>query len=249
MTTEKKEKVIVFGIRAIIEAVDSNKSINKVFIQRGLNNKNGFELIKKLNSKSIEISYVPIEKLNRLTLKNHQGAVATISPIKFLNIEDLSELIESKQKELSVLILDQLSDVRNFGAIVRTAECSGIDCIIIQSSGSAPVNGDTIKTSSGAIFNVPICKVSHIKDAIFLLKQHEIKIYGASEKSETDLYQTNFGKKQAIIMGSEEKGLSNSVIKLCDSLIKIPLLGKIESLNVSVACGAILYELVRQKNY
>ena len=247
--TEKKEKVIVFGIRAIIEAVDSNKSINKVFIQRGLNNKNGFELIKKLNSKSIEISYVPIEKLNRLTLKNHQGAVATISPIKFLNIEDLSELIESKEKELSVLILDQLSDVRNFGAIVRTAECSGVDCIIIQSSGSAPVNGDTIKTSSGAIFNVPICKVSHIKDAIFLLKQHEIKIYGASEKSETDLYQTNFGKKQAIIMGSEGKGLSNSVIKLCDSLIKIPLLGKIESLNVSVACGAILYELVRQKNY
>lgn len=247
--TEKKEKVIVFGIRAIIEAVDSNKSINKVFIQRGLNNKNGFELIKKLNSKSIEISYVPIEKLNRLTPKNHQGAVATISPIKFLNIQDLSELIESKQKELSVLILDQLSDVRNFGAIVRTAECSGVDCIIIQSSGSAPVNGDTIKTSSGAIFNVPICKVSHIKDAIFLLKQHEIKIYGASEKSETDLYQTNFGKKQAIIMGSEGKGLSSSVIKLCDSLIKIPLLGKIESLNVSVACGAILYELVRQKNY
>ena len=246
---EKKEKVIVFGIRAIIEAVDSNKSISKVFIQRGLNNKNGFELIKKLNSKSIEISYVPIEKLNRLTPKNHQGAVATISPIKFLNIQDLSELIESKQKELSVLILDQLSDVRNFGAIVRTAECSGVDCIIIQSSGSAPVNGDTIKTSSGAIFNVPICKVSHIKDAIFLLKQHEIKIYGASEKSETDLYQTNFGKKQAIIMGSEGKGLSNSVIKLCDSLIKIPLLGKIESLNVSVACGAILYELVRQKNY
>ena len=239
----------MFGIRAIIEAVDSNKSINKVFIQRGLNNKNGFELIKKLNSKSIEISYVPIEKLNRLTPKNHQGAVATISPIKFLNIQDLRELIESKQKELSVLILDQLSDVRNFGAIVRTAECSGVDCIIIQSSGSAPVNGDTIKTSSGAIFNVPICKVSHIKDAIFLLKQHEIKIYGASEKSETDLYQTNFGKKQAIIMGSEGKGLSNSVIKLCDSLIKIPLLGKIESLNVSVACGAILYELVRQKNY
>ena len=246
---DNKEKVIIFGIRAIIEAVDSNKSINKVFIQRGLNNKNGFELIKKLNSKSIEISYVPIEKLNRLTPKNHQGAVATISPIKFLNIQDLSELIESKQKELSVLILDQLSDVRNFGAIVRTAECSGVDCIIIQSSGSAPVNGDTIKTSSGAIFNVPICKVSHIKDAIFLLKQHEIKIYGASEKSEADLYQTNFGKKQAIIMGSEGKGLSNSVIKLCDSLIKIPLLGKIESLNVSVACGAILYELVRQKNY
>ena len=246
---QKEKNTIIYGIRAIMEAIESKTSFNRVFIQRGLNNKNGLELIKKLNKNSIEISYVPIEKLNRLTPKNHQGAVATISPINFLNIQDLSELIESKQKELSVLILDQLSDVRNFGAIVRTAECSGVDCIIIQSSGSAPVNGDTIKTSSGAIFNVPICKVSHIKDAIFLLKQHEIKIYGASEKSETDLYQTNFGKKQAIIMGSEGKGLSNSVIKLCDSLIKIPLLGKIESLNVSVACGAILYELVRQKNY
>ena len=155
----------------------------------------------------------------------------------------------SKSENLSILILDQLSDVRNFGAIVRTAECTGVDCIVIQSSGSAPVNGDTIKTSSGAIFNVPICKVSHIKDAIFLLKQHDIEVYGASEKSEKDIYETNFNNRQAIIMGSEGKGLSNSVINLCDHLIKIPLYGKIESLNVSVACGTILYEMVRQKNY
>lgn len=244
-----KKETLIFGIRTLIEAVDSEKPLNRVFIQRGLNNKNGFELIKKLNKKSIEISYVPIEKLNRLTPKNHQGAVATISPIDFLSLDDLSNLINSKSGNLSILILDQLSDVRNFGAIVRTAECTGVDCIVIQSSGSAPVNGDTIKTSSGAIFNVPICKVSHIKDAIFLLKQHDIEVYGASEKSEKDIYETNFNNRQAIIMGSEEKGLSNSVINLCDHLIKIPLYGKIESLNVSVACGTILYEMVRQKNY
>jgi 23S rRNA (guanosine2251-2'-O)-methyltransferase len=158
-------------------------------------------------------------------------------------------LIESKPKSISLLILDQLSDVRNFGAIVRTAECTAIDCVVIQSSGSAPVNGDTIKTSSGAIFNVPICKVPHIKDAIFLIKQHDIKIFGASEKAENNIYQTQFGKSQAIIMGSEGKGLSSSVIKLCDELIRIPLLGKIESLNVSVACGTILYEMVRQKHH
>ena len=239
----------IYGLRSVIEAIDSQETLSKVYLQRGLTGASSYELIKKLKKKSIEISYVPVEKLNRLTPKNHQGVVATISPINFLSISDLSELIESKPKSISLLILDQLSDVRNFGAIVRTAECTAIDCIIIQSSGSAPVNGDTIKTSSGAVFNVPICKVSHIKDAIFLLKQHDIKIFGASEKAENNIYQTEFGKSQAIIMGSEGKGLSSSVIKLCDELIRIPLHGKIESLNVSVACGTILYEMIRQKKY
>ena len=239
----------IYGLRSVIEAIDSQETLSKVYLQRGLTGASSYELIKKLKKKSIEISYVPVEKLNRLTPKNHQGVVATISPIKFLSISDLSDLIESKPKSISLLILDQLSDVRNFGAIVRTAECTAIDCIVIQSSGSAPVNGDTIKTSSGAIFNVPICKVPHIKDAIFLIKQHDIKIFGASEKAENNIYQTQFGKSQAIIMGSEGKGLSSSVIKLCDELIRIPLLGKIESLNVSVACGTILYEIVRQKHH
>ena len=239
----------IYGLRSVIEAIDSQETLSKVYLQRGLTGASSYELIKKLKKKSIEISYVPVEKLNRLTPKNHQGVVATISPIKFLSISDLSDLIESKPKSISLLILDQLSDVRNFGAIVRTAECTAIDCVVIQSSGSAPVNGDTIKTSSGAIFNVPICKVPHIKDAIFLIKQHDIKIFGASEKAENNIYQTQFGKSQAIIMGSEGKGLSSSVIKLCDELIRIPLLGKIESLNVSVACGTILYEMVRQKHH
>ena len=239
----------IYGLRSVIEAIDSQETLSKVYLQRGLTGASSYELIKKLKKKSIEISYVPVEKLNRLTPKNHQGVVATISPIKFLSISDLSDLIESKPKSISLLILDQLSDVRNFGAIVRTAECTAIDCIVIQSSGSAPVNGDTIKTSSGAIFNVPICKVPHIKDAIFLIKQHDIKIFGASEKAENNIYQTQFGKSQAIIRGSEGKGLSSSVIKLCDELIRIPLLGKIESLNVSVACGTILYEMVRQKHH
>ena len=239
----------IYGLRSVIEAIDSQEALSKVYLQRGLTGSSSFELIKKLKKNSIEISYVPVEKLNRLTPKNHQGVVATISPVNFLSISDLSDLIETKSNSISLLILDQLSDVRNFGAIVRTAECSAVDCIIIQSSGSAPVNGDTIKTSSGAIFNVPICKVSHIKDAIFLIKQHDIKIFGATEKAKNDIFQTSFGKSQAIIMGSEGKGLSSSVIKLCDELIRIPLHGKIESLNVSVACGTILYEMIRQKHY
>ena len=242
-----KEHTLIYGIRSVKEAIESKKSLNRVYIQRGLKGASAFDLIKTLNKKDIEISYVPIEKLNRFTLKNHQGVVATISPIKFLSINDLSKIVEKKNDSCQILILDQISDVRNFGAIVRTAECSGVDCIIIQSSGSAPVNGDTIKTSSGAVFNVPICKVSHIKDAIFLLKQLNIKIYGATEKAEKNIYQTDFKSSQAIIMGSEGKGLSRSVVDLCDELIKIPLLGKIESLNVSVACGAFLYETVRQR--
>ncbi len=244
-----KEETLIFGIRSVQEAIESEKSLNRVFIQRGLQGSSAFNLIKTLNKKSIEISYVPIEKLNRFTLKNHQGVVATIAPIKFLNIDDLSEILDKKKEMVSILILDQLSDVRNFGAIVRTVECSGIDCIVIQSSGSAPVNGDTIKTSSGAVFNVPICKVNHIKDAIFLIKQYKVKVYGATEKAEKNIYQTIFNNSQAIIMGSEGKGLSKSVIDLCDELIKIPLQGKIESLNVSVACGTILYEILRQKKY
>jgi len=245
----EKEQTLIYGIRSVKEAIESEKSLNRVYLQRGLKGASAFDLIKTLNRKDIEISYVPIEKLNRFTLKNHQGVVATISPIKFLNIDDLSEIVEKKKESAVILILDQLSDVRNFGAIVRTAECSGVDCIVIQSSGSAPVNGDTIKTSSGAVFNVPICKVSHIKDAIFLLKQFDIKIFGASEKADKNIYQVKFKGAQGIIMGSEDKGLSSSVINLCDELIKIPLLGKIESLNVSVACGTILYEIVRQKGY
>jgi len=244
-----KEQTLIYGIRSVKEAIESEKSLNRVYIQRGLKGASAFDLIKTLNKKEIEISYVPIEKLNRFTVKNHQGVVATIAPIKFLTIDQLSKIVEKKKDSCQILILDQISDVRNFGAIVRTAECSGVDCIIIQSSGSAPVNGDTIKTSSGAVFNVPICKVSHIKDAIFLLKQLNIKIYGATEKAEKNIYQADFKSSQAIIMGSEGKGLSKSIAALCDELIKIPLLGKIESLNVSVACGTILYEIVRQKGF
>jgi len=244
-----KEHTLIYGIRSVKEAIESEKSLNRVYLQRGLKGASAFDLIKTLNKKQIEISYVPIEKLNRFTLKNHQGVVATIAPIKFLSIDELSKIVEKKKDSCQILILDQISDVRNFGAIVRTAECSGVDCIIIQSSGNAPVNGDTIKTSSGAVFNVPICKVGHIKDGIFLLKQLNIKIYGATEKAKKNIYQTDFKSSQAIVMGSEGKGLSKSVIDLCDELIKIPLLGKIESLNVSVACGTILYEIVRQKGY
>ncbi|WP_299129578.1 23S rRNA (guanosine(2251)-2'-O)-methyltransferase RlmB [uncultured Winogradskyella sp.] len=242
-----KKETIVFGIRAIIEAINSDKSIDKVFLQKGSRGELFQELEHLLRQQGIGSSYVPIEKLNRLTHQNHQGAVAYISPITFYAIEDLvSEVLDSKKPPL-FLLLDQISDVRNFGAIIRTAECTGVSGIIIQKKGGAPVNGDTIKTSAGAIFKIPICKVDHIKDAIFYLQSSDIKIIAATEKAEKSIYDISLAEPTAIIMGSEGRGINPSVLKIVDEQAKLPILGDIESLNVSVACGAFLYEALRQR--
>lgn len=237
----------IFGIRAIIEAIHAKKEIDKVFIQSDAQSDLMNELIKILKKNSINFSYVPIEKINRLTSNNHQGAVASIAPISFISLENLVEgAIENSKKPL-FLILDQLSDARNFGAIIRTAECTGVDGIIIQKTGSAPVNGDTVKTSAGAVFNVPICKVDHIKDAIFYLQGSGIKTVAATEKATNTIYEANLNEPLAIIMGSEDRGINPSVLKIVDEMAKLPMFGTIGSLNVSVACGAFLYETVRQR--
>lgn len=242
-----QENTQIFGIRAIIEAVSAGKTIDKVFLQKGLRGELFSELESLLNKKSINKSYVPIEKLNRLTKKNHQGAVAQISPIEFHDLEQLVMNITESGKTPLFLLLDQLSDVRNFGAIIRTAECTGVDGIIIQKKGGAPVNGDTIKTSAGAVFKIPICKVAHIKDAVFYLQASGIKVIAATEKTNETLYDVSFKEPCAIIMGSEGRGINPSTLKVVDAKAKLPLLGEIESLNVSVACGAFLYEVLRQR--
>lgn len=237
----------IYGIRAIIEAIKSGENIDKIFLQKGLKGELFIELEQIIKKERLNSSYVPIEKLNRLTKKNHQGAVAQIAPISFYNIEDLVlNVIESGKTPL-FLLLDQLSDVRNFGAIIRTAECTGVSGIIIQKKGGAPVNGDTIKTSAGAIFKVPICKVDHIKDAVFYLQASGIKVIAATEKTDHLLYDVSFKEPCAIIMGSEGYGINPSVLSVVDDKAKLPILGEIESLNVSVACGAFLYEVVRQR--
>ena len=236
----------IYGIRAVIEAINSSKDIDKVFIQTGLKGKLIGQLESLIRKNKINFSYVPTQKLDRLSKKNHQGVIARIAPIKFYTIESFSEVIE-KSKNPFILILDQINDVRNFGAIIRTAEISGVDGIIIQNSSSAPVNSDTIKTSAGAIFNIPICKVNHIKDAIYHLQSMNISIISASEKSEKNIYDLDLKVPLAIIMGSEQKGINKSVINLSNESVKLPVYGKIESLNVSVACGIFLYEVVRQR--
>ncbi|AUC82348.1 23S rRNA (guanosine(2251)-2'-O)-methyltransferase RlmB [Lacinutrix sp. Bg11-31] len=237
----------IFGLRAVIEAINAKETIDKIFLQKGLKGELFNELEALLRQKGINSSYVPIEKLNRLTKNNHQGVVAQISPIEFHDLDTLVEkTIESGATPL-FLLLDQISDVRNFGAIIRTAECTGVHGIVIQKKGGAPINGDTIKTSAGAVFKVPICKVDHIKDAMFHMQACGIKVIAATEKTDDTLFDVSFKEPCAIIMGSEGRGINPSVLKLVDAKAKLPLLGEIESLNVSVACGAFLYEAVRQR--
>lgn len=243
-----EENTTIFGIRAIIEAIESDASINKVYLQKGLRGDLFFELDKLLKKNKVSTSVVPTEKLDRLSKhNNHQGAVAKISPVAFHDLENLIETTLESDKTPLFLLLDQVSDVRNFGAIIRTAECTGVNGIIIQKSGSAPVNAETIKTSAGAAFKIPISKVDHIKDAMFQLQASDIKMVAATEKTEDSVFDVDFNQPIAIIMGSEHKGVSNSVLKMVDYKAKLPLLGEIESLNVSVACGVFLYETIRQR--
>jgi 23S rRNA (guanosine2251-2'-O)-methyltransferase len=238
----------IFGLRAIIEAINSGSTINKVYLQKGLRGSLFFELETLIKKNKIATSFVPVEKLDRLSKnKNHQGAVAQISPVEFHDLEGLVDQVLDQSKSPLFLILDQVSDVRNFGAIIRSAECTGVDGIIIQQSGSAPVNAETIKTSAGAAFKVPICRVNHIKDAIYLLKASEIQIVAATEKTDHLIYDVDLSIPLAIVMGSEHKGVNPSVLKISDHKVKLPLLGDIDSLNVSVACGAFLYEVIRQR--
>lgn len=242
-----KDNNQIFGIRAVIEAIHAGKDIDKVFIQKGLKGDLFSELNNLLQQQGISASYVPVEKLNRLTRKNHQGVVANISPVTFHDLENLVlNVVESGETPLFI-ILDQLSDVRNFGAIIRTAECTGVHGIIIQKKGAAPVTADTVKTSAGAVFRVPICRTDHIKDAIYYLQASGIKVIGATEKTTNTLYDLELNTPLAIVMGAEDKGISPSVMKLLDEKAALPLKGEIGSLNVSVACGAFLYEAVRQR--
>ncbi|MGY0407659.1 MAG: 23S rRNA (guanosine(2251)-2'-O)-methyltransferase RlmB [Polaribacter sp.] len=244
----ENKTTIIFGIRAIIEAINSGSTIGKVYLQKELKGSLFTELNKLIKQHGITTSMVPVEKLDRLSKQNnHQGAVAQISPVEFYDLDELIQKTVDTDKIPLFLLLDQVSDVRNFGAIIRTAECTGVNGIIIQKSGSAPVNAETIKTSAGAAFKVPICKVDHIKDALFILQAADIKTVAATEKTEDVIFDINFKQPIAIIMGSEHRGVNPSVLKMVDYKAKLPLLGEIASLNVSVACGAFLYEAVRQR--
>ena len=242
-----EEKNYIFGIRAIIEAVNAGKTIDKLFIQKGLHNDLFAKLWKLVRLKRINYKHVPLEKINRLTRKNHQGVFAFISPINFHNIEDVVPNLYEQGKIPLILVLDRITDVRNFGAIARTAECAGVDAIIIPEQNAAAINADAIKTSAGALHKITVCRTWNLKLAIQFMKESGIQMVGCTEKTQDMMYKPDYTPPTAIIMGSEEDGVSPEFLKMCDARAKIPLAGKIASLNVSVATGVILYEAIRQR--
>ncbi len=238
---------IIFGIRAVIEAIKSGKEIESLYIQRGLTGGIILELRSLLKENDIVFQLVPIEKLNRLTPKNHQGAVAFISPITYEKIENIIPAIYERGEVPLILLLDGITDVRNFGAIARTAECAGVHALVVPSKGSAQINPDAIKTSAGALYRIPVCRHDSLLKIAKYLQESGLQLVACTEKTNDYLYQPDYTVPTAVILGSEESGISTDLIRISDYLAKIPMFGEIESLNVSVSAGVILYEAVRQK--
>ena len=241
------ENNLIFGTHPVLEALKSGIAMDKVLVLSTLKTPEAKEIIELVKEKGISLNRVPIEKLNRITRKNHQGIIGFSAPVTFENIEDIVPALFEQGLTPLLLILDRISDVRNFGAIIRSAECAGVHAIIIPKKGAAQINAETTKTSAGAIFNIPICKVPGIESVLPFLKESGIKLVGCTEKTNNNYTQFDYTGPVAIIMGSEESGIATSNLNKCDFDAKIPLLGKIGSLNVSVAAGIILYEAVRQR--
>lgn len=238
----------IFGLHAVIEAIKAGKEIDKILIQRGLNGALFNELRKALQGTDVPYQLVPPEKINRISNKNHQGVIAFISEIEYYHAEDLLPKVFEEGKIPLVLILDKVTDVRNFGAIARTAECAGVHIIIVPQRGSAQLNADAVKTSAGALHRVKVCRAYNLKDTINYLKESGLQIIACHEKTDKLMYAADYNVPTAIIMGSEDTGISAEYVKLADTSVKIPMEGKISSLNVSVATGIVLYEVIRQRN-
>lgn len=242
-----KNKNLIYGIRAVIEAIDAEKEVEKLFIQKGLKNELYAELRSYLRGMEIPIQYVPTEKLNRLTRKNHQGVVGFLSEISYSDIEQLVPMLYEEGKNPLIVVLDGVTDVRNMGAIARTAECAGVDAILIPSRGSAQINADAIKTSAGALHKIPVCRAANLKESLKYLKNCGIQLVASTEKTQDTYYDVDFSGPTAIIMGSEEDGVSPEYLKMVDKKALIPMSGEIASLNVSVSAGIMIYEAVRQR--
>jgi 23S rRNA (guanosine2251-2'-O)-methyltransferase len=237
----------VFGTRAVIEAIRAGRSIDKVLIKNGLSNELFGELYQLIKEYDIPFQYVPLEKINRITRKNHQGILALMASVEFFRIEDVLPTIFEKGEEPLILLLDQVTDVRNFGAIVRSAECAGVHAVVIPEKGAARIGADAVKTSAGALNIVPVCRTPNMSNTIDYLRNSGITVVAATEKAADDYTRVSMAGPLAIIMGAEDKGISPAMLRAADHLAKIPILGTIGSLNVSVAASLMMYEAVRQR--
>lgn len=237
----------VYGIRAVMEAIDGGKEIESLFIQRGLSGPLFQELKQLLRQYEISYQQVPVEKLNRMTRKNHQGVIAVISPITYQRLEDVVPALYERGEVPLLLILDGITDVRNFGAIARTAECVGAHALIVPKKGSAEINPDAIKTSAGALFKISVCREDSLSHMVRFLQESGIQVVACTEKTEDSIYSVDYSGPTAFILGSEERGIADDLIRVSDQLARIPMTGTIASLNVSVSGGVVLYEALRQR--
>ena len=239
---------MIFGTRAVIEAVQAGKEIDKILMRRDLQNDLSRELFNIVKTTHIPIQRVPSEKLDRLTRKNHQGVIAFISAVTYQKLEDIVPFLYETGKNPFIVLLDGVTDVRNFGAIARTCVCAGVDALVIPARNSVSVNADAVKTSSGALLSLPVCKENSITDAIKYLQNCGYCVFAATEKAEKTYTQTDYSTPTAIVMGGEDYGIASENLRICDEWVKIPLLGTIASLNVSAAAAVLVYEVVRQRN-
>jgi 23S rRNA (guanosine2251-2'-O)-methyltransferase len=238
---------MIYGTRAVIEAIRAGRPIERILIQKGNSNDLVRELLQLARKHEVVFSYVPPEKLNRLSGKNHQGVICLLSSVAYASLDNIIHATYTEGNEPFFLMLDRITDVRNFGAIARTAECAGINALIIGEKGNAPLTSDAMKTSAGALNHLPVCREKDLKKTITLLRENGIMVVACTEKASKTLYEVEFNRPVALIMGSEEDGISDALIRQADELVKIPMQGKIGSLNVSVAAGIAIYEVVRQK--
>lgn len=243
----KDSSDMVFGIRPVLEAARSGKTFDKLFVQKNLSGDLSKEFLSELKNAGVIITKVPIEKLNRLTRKNHQGVVGFISPIEFASIDNIIDESFGKGKDPFVLVLDRITDVRNFGAIIRTAECAGVDAIVVPSRGAAQISSDAMKTSAGALNHVAICRTNNLEALLKSMKDMGIHVVACTEKTSDPVWEAELNQPLAIIMGSEENGISPELLKISSQRAKIPIQGNVESLNVSTAAGIIIYEALRQR--
>jgi 23S rRNA (guanosine2251-2'-O)-methyltransferase len=247
---EKTDKIeMIFGLRPILEALSAGKGLERIYLQKGQRNSITQEISELAHNANVPVALVPPEKLDTLTRKNHQGAVAFLAAITYAPLDNIVADIYEKGKTPLLLVLDRITDVRNFGSIARNAECLGVDAIIIPSRGAAQINGDALKTSAGALNLIPVCRENNLKDTINFLQQSGIQVVACTEKSDLDLTAASLDMTgpTAILMGSEEDGISPEYLKIADVRVKIPMAGQIGSLNVSVASGIVLFEVLRQR--
>lgn len=238
---------MIYGTRAVMEAIKAGRQIERILIQKGISNDLIRELLQVIRAKNLSFSYVPQEKLNRLSTKNHQGVICLLSSVEYASLDNIVHAAFSEGREPFLLLLDQITDVRNFGAIARTAECAGIDALVIGEKGNAPITSDAMKTSAGALNHLPVCREKDLKKTITYLRESGITVIACTEKATKLIYEVDIKGPVALIMGSEEDGISDALLRSADELVKIPMKGEIGSLNVSVAAGIAMYEVVRQK--